>query len=793
MFGSQSNRPFHKVAIVLVLLICTTLLYIYQISSPYSQHQSPKHDFSIPDAVDFDFDQDEPPPEKPSFFSSKPSPKPAAAASRYSLKPIAYVFPQYYVFEENSRLHGENFTEWTNVRKVTHNQWGLETIRPHESIGGMYDGLAYETRRRQGRFLKESGFHGAVFHHYWFDGKPIMEHILEAMLKDGEPDIPFMLSWANEPWTSKWDGAGGDGSDVLIAQDYGLQAAWRKHFDWLLKFFKHPQYIRSNGKIQFLVYNPTHMGDLGPPMYAAWRQWAVEEGLGGIDIIETRWAQGPNTWAAFQPDAINEFAPHAGGLDPAVYPSLKKLARVYHRGTLVCWDNTPRHATDGRASSLPLCHPRTWQNHLVEMFRTIKSSPNPVGSENFFFVNALNEWGEGNSLEPSVQFGNAYGTAMKTALSISEKQHLWADKINQMSLARDKEAPALMKTQADVCVLVRAARDDNAEDKLFTLSAMLRSLQAQKNQNWRAVVYRSDSIPFSDLQLVLLQTVDARIRRLDVPARVLPKPADQNPGYNVTDWVIKNLNTTDPGCASARYLLVSDGSHTYEPSAFNDLSKSQDIIGLNVESRERIRDHEMLQGKVSWDERCTRLEDPLLNLCTASTPTPESFDLAATFLNLTGLLAGKFAFSDFAAGFPGREPGALAEYLTTEHQWTFSGPEKSQEKTCHVHHNPAYSSCLALGNLWFDSPIYEESGCYSMGTFQQTFGTIMPNLQGMDLQFFRENGKCVRYDQATHKLKTPKVYAKPYKNAVGAAKTSPEAYEEEGRLAGSGVLAGLAG
>ncbi|EKD21515.1 uncharacterized protein L3040_006108 [Drepanopeziza brunnea f. sp. 'multigermtubi'] len=788
MLGYQSNRPFHKVAIVLVLLICTTLLYIYQISSPYSQHQSPKHDFSIPD--DLDFDQDEPPPEKPSFFSSKPSPKPAASASRYSIKPIAYVFPQYYVFEENSRLHGENFTEWTNVRKVTHNQWGLETIRPHESIGGMYDGLAFETRQRQARFLKESGFYGVAYHHYWFDGKPIMEHILEAMLKDGEPDIPFMLSWANEPWTSKWDGAGGDASDVLIAQDYGLQAAWRKHFDWLLKFFKHPQYIRSEGRIQFMVYNPSHMGDLGPPMYAAWRQWAVEEGLGGLDIIETRWGEGQGSWAANRPDAINEFAPHAGGLDPSNYPTLKKLARVYHRGTMVCWDNTPRHATDGKASSVPLCHPRTWQNHLVEMFRTIKSTPNPIGSENFFFVNALNEWGEGNSLEPSVQFGDAYGIAMKTALSISEKQHLWADKVNQMSLARDKELAAHKTRQADVCVLVRASRDNNAEDKLFKLSAMLRSLQEQENQNWRAVVFQGDTVPFSDLQYVILKAVDARIRHVSVPQKAFPKPPVKDSGYAATDWVIKELNTTDPGCASARYLLVSDGAHTYHPSAFNYLSKSEDIIGLNVESRDRLHDHEMLQGEVSWDDRCTRLEDPKLNLCTASTPTLYSFDLAASFLNLTRFLSGKFAFSDFAADFPGGEPGALAESLTNKHQWSFSGPDKSQEKTCHVHHNPAYFSCLALGNLWFDSPVFEESGCYSMGSFTDTFGAVMPNLKGVDLQFFRKNGRCVRYEKATHDLKTPDVSVKPAKKVVGAAKTTPEPHEEESRLAGSGVVGG---
>lgn len=107
-----------------------------------------------------------------------------------------------------------------------------------------------------------------------------MDHILQAMLKDGEPKTPFMLSWANEPWTANWDG--NDVSRVLIPQDYGSIQDWREHFDWLLSFFRHPLYIRSNGKIQFIVYKPGHMGPVDPYMYAAWKQWAIEEGLGGM-------------------------------------------------------------------------------------------------------------------------------------------------------------------------------------------------------------------------------------------------------------------------------------------------------------------------------------------------------------------------------------------------------------------------------------------------------------------------------------------------------------------------------
>lgn len=573
----QFNTTFRKLAILVTLILGTSFILLYEGSFTFHQHTVPQYGLR----------------------------KVASKVSRdYSIKPIAYIFPQYYPFKENSRLWGENFTEWANVKKVTKNGFGLATIRPHESIG-FYNGLAYDTRKRQGNFLRESGFFGAVFHHYWFAGKPVMDHVIKAMLEDGEPNIPYMLNWANEPWTAKWDGAT-DGN-VLIAQDYGLQQAWREHFDWLLPFFKHPQYIRSEGKVQFLVYNPSHMGHIAPQMFAAWRQWAVEEGLGGMDIIETRWGAGSYSWAGHPPDAINEFQPHAGGREWATLSSSSRLSRVYHRGTLACWDTTPRHPNDGQAICLPSCHPNTWKHHLIEMFRKIKSDPNPIGAENFFFVNALNEWGEGNAIEPSAQFGDGYGKAMKEAMEITEKEHIWPDVSTAATLMRDAEMKAVMNKTADVCVLVRTSAN-NTEDKPFKLSAMVRSLQAQNNLNWRAVIYQSDNSDFGNIDQLIVQALDPRVRRVKVPANFTTSKG-QETDYRATDWLIGNLTDADPGCASAEYLLVTDGSNIYEKTAFETvLNAKYDLLGLNVESLKSIWNHPQLTND-SWADRCQRLED----------------------------------------------------------------------------------------------------------------------------------------------------------------------------------------
>ena len=274
-----------------------------------------------------------------------------------SLKVIAYVFPQFHPIPENDGAWGTGFTDWMNVKKVTMNQFGVETLHPTEEVG-YYNLLDKSTRERYARFARESGVDGFVYHHYWF-GKPVMEKPLELILADGEPNLPFMLSWANQPWIPRWNGAEQD--HALMDQVYGGINDWREHFDWLLPYFKHPLYIRSNGKVQFVVYDPQHVGALGQTMYAAWRKWAVEEGLGGLDIIETV-IQGDNPNSRGMSDAISEFAPRSGANhDATTWVNTERLSRVYHRGARVTWDTSPRHISDGLADSDTFIHPSLWK------------------------------------------------------------------------------------------------------------------------------------------------------------------------------------------------------------------------------------------------------------------------------------------------------------------------------------------------------------------------------------------------------------------------------------------------
>jgi lipopolysaccharide biosynthesis protein len=67
------------------------------------------------------------------------------------------------------------------------------------------------------------------------------------------------------------------------------------------------------------------------------------------------------------------------------------------------WDNTPRRASGARIwlGSSPARY-ESWLEGTLARFE-------PFGvDEDFVFVNAWNEWAEGNHLEPDLKWGRAY-------------------------------------------------------------------------------------------------------------------------------------------------------------------------------------------------------------------------------------------------------------------------------------------------------------------------------------------------------------------------------------------------
>ncbi len=352
--------------------------------------------------------------------------RPLAAAPPDSPRLIAFYLPQFHPIPENDAWWGEGFTEWSNVARARPLFPGH--AQPHVPADlGFYDLRLAETRQAQADLARQHGIHGFCYYHYWFEGRRLLERPFDEVLASGEPDLPFCLCWANEPWSRRWHGRD---EDVLMPQRYS-ESDDIAHLRWLLPALTDPRAIRVGGRPVFIVYQARDLPDPARTV-ETWRREAARE---GIDLflmtVETGWDEGWDATAVgfdakvlFRPQFTTlRGTPRLDVGGPAslqvhdyaeCWPALAAAPEVpYPHFETVCpgWDNSPR---DGeRAVVLHEPTPDAYGRWLSEVLE--RTSRRPL-EEQIVFVNAWNEWGEGCHLEPDLRHGHGFLEATRDAL-----------------------------------------------------------------------------------------------------------------------------------------------------------------------------------------------------------------------------------------------------------------------------------------------------------------------------------------------------------------------------------------
>ena len=357
---------------------------------------------------------------------------------------IAFYLPQYHPIPENDRWWGKGFTEWNSVVGARPLFDGHE--QPHLPADlGFYDLRLPEARQSQVALAREYGIHGFCYYYYWFSGRRLLDRPLEEVLRSGEPDFPFCICWANEPWSRSWDGST---NELLIGQEHDLQTDERFILD-VLPILQDARYIRVDGAPLLLIYRVGLLPD-SKELFRAWRRIAAEHGIDALHICiaETFGCKGPHHYGA---DSAVEFPPHglwAGvindevrNLDPeykgAIYDYRKVVAEEFsrprpgylrYRCAMPAWDNTPRRRLGGNvfAYSSPDQY-ELWLRTLIQDAAT-RSSPD----ERLVFINAWNEWGEGAHLEPDHRYGRRYLEATRRALADQSDWRLAIEQLEAM-------------------------------------------------------------------------------------------------------------------------------------------------------------------------------------------------------------------------------------------------------------------------------------------------------------------------------------------------------------------------
>jgi lipopolysaccharide biosynthesis protein len=347
---------------------------------------------------------------------------------------IAFYLPQFHPIPENDLWWGEGFTEWTSVTQARPQFSGHRQPRLPSELGFTDLRLA-EVREAQAALAKRYGLSAFCYHYYWFDGQPLLRRPLDEVLASGKPDFPFLLCWANEPWTRGWDGKA---RSILMAQEYrpGWEVALARD---IAPALSDPRYFRFLGNPVFLVYRPMDIPDplsafrelrralaeLGlPPIHLAgtWPSFSGDQRLPddpaaiGLDgYVEFR-PRGLGSECRKQLDGQAQFAGNVYDYDAIIEKALAQLNEpctgTRHRGVVMGWDNTPRRGA--HSTVLHGANPANFRRWLRAVVKHEKDSPG--SSERLVFINAWNEWGEGTYLEPDQEFGRGWLEAVAASI-----------------------------------------------------------------------------------------------------------------------------------------------------------------------------------------------------------------------------------------------------------------------------------------------------------------------------------------------------------------------------------------
>jgi lipopolysaccharide biosynthesis protein len=339
---------------------------------------------------------------------------------------IAFYLPQFHPVPENDSWWGKGFTEWTNVARAT--PLFRNHVQPHLPADlGFYDLRLPEVREAQADMARDHGIEGFCYWHYWFHGRRLLGKPIDDVVRLGKPDFPFCLAWANEPWSRRWLG---EERDVLVGQEHSPEDD-EAHGRWLLPRFADPRYVRLRGRPLFLVYRPRHLPD--PKRTTdVFRDACVKAGLPepcllGIDghcrgtdcrhlgfdgtvrfepqlgALPEAFDDAP-TWGKFRRNLL--LGIRSASLKVYDYEEARRLMNQdppgfpVHPCIFVGWDNTPRRGAKGI-----VVVNNTPQAFGAALQSLVASVSHKSVDDRLVFVNAWNEWAEGNHLEPDHRYG----------------------------------------------------------------------------------------------------------------------------------------------------------------------------------------------------------------------------------------------------------------------------------------------------------------------------------------------------------------------------------------------------
>lgn len=363
-------------------------------------------------------------------------------------KIIAMYLPQYHCIKENNEWWGDGYTDWVAVKNAkplyqNHNE-------PRKPLNNYYYDLSNPNDiAMQVDLAKKYGIYGFGIYHYWFSSNQVLLDTPAKIINQNKDlNINYFFMWDNGNWKRTWSNVKfsnswaplyeqkNDGPEILAELIYGGKEEWKKHFDYLLPYFKDERYIKKDNMPLFGIFNQNNNSQILMQMFDFWNKCAIDVGFDGILIIGKTNANNVNIsnyYFDYEPSTHSwigknnfvkaiwrikdNFRLKFGRLKKYDYSKVwKRIIKDFPKkcnalpSCFVRYDDSPRRGIKG--SIVVNESPEKFEFYLKKYLKKCEKY-----DKDFLLMTAWNEWGEGAYLEPDETNGYAYLEALKNAIN----------------------------------------------------------------------------------------------------------------------------------------------------------------------------------------------------------------------------------------------------------------------------------------------------------------------------------------------------------------------------------------
>lgn len=307
----------------------------------------------------------------------------------------------------------------------SYDRWAVLNDYPERKpVLGYYREGDPEVADWQIKWALEHGINFWIYDWYWTKGGRMLEHgIHDAFFKSryGEK-MKFCLLWANH-------------NPAGTSSDEDLMAVTKY---WIDNYFNRPNYLKLGGKNVMVIFSPGRLtedmgADAVEASFAKMKKMCEDAGVGGLYLVACTYPD-PNGIKQLEYEGYDALSgynyPNAGDKGQVVAPyewmvdGYKDFWKQIDDAASIpyiplCepgWDSRPWHGPNARVRTGK--SPEMWEQMLANAkgFADTAGRALPEGKK-VVFLEAWNEFGEGDYIEPHAQFGFDYLEAVRTVFA----------------------------------------------------------------------------------------------------------------------------------------------------------------------------------------------------------------------------------------------------------------------------------------------------------------------------------------------------------------------------------------